>query len=495
MTSKAIASHQRDIAHASSYREWREIAQELDRLEGLEAWKLDEASGDYDYRLIRERLAHLRRLRQAGDLRELSFDLQAGLHGNFGDIANPALHARARVGTKRLIEEYIEEVARCLEYVCQTPSPSFSNADKIVFFQRTGASFGRSALLLSGGATLGMFHLGVIKALWEENLLPRVLTGSSAGSLIASMVGSRLDHELGALFEPKGLATCAFQRMSLRRAIEARALLDSRPLARCIAQNVGDYTFQEAFERTGRIVGITVSPSEPHQHGRLLNYLTAPHVLMTSAILASCAVPGVYAPVMLQARSFDRQVVPYLPTARWVDGTASADLPMLRLARLHNVNHYIVSQTNPHIVPFMRSDRAPRRGLIPFTRELVSTTSRSMVRLMREHLDPYGFARMADRLNGVIAQNYAGDINIFPRHTPRQLMRMFVNPSAEDMAQFIRDGERATWPQIERIRSQTRISRTLESCLLRLKDQERALRDRDRPVPMPASRPALRAAG
>lgn len=476
MSAKAIVTRQRDLSHAATYAEWHDIALELDRLEGLDAWKLEEQSDDYDYRLIKERLAQLRRLRQAGDLRALCFDLQAGLHGNLGDIANPVLYGVARVGTKRLIEEYVEEVARCLNFICDTSSPAVSLADKHVFFRRVGDSFGRAALLLSGGATLGMFHLGVIKALWTQKLLPRVFTGSSAGSIVACMAGTRHDHELGAMFEPKGLETCAFQRMSLRRMIETRSLLDSRALARCIGQNIGDFTFQEAFERTRRIVGVTVSPAEPHQQGRLLNYLTAPHVLMNSAVLASCAVPGVYAPVELQARAYDGRSVPYLPSARWIDGTVSADLPMLRLARLHNVNYYIVSQTNPHIVPFMRSDRAPRRGLVPFTRELIGTTSRSMVRLIREHLHPYGIALMADRLNGVIAQNYAGDVNIFPRHTPRRLLRIFVTPTIADMAAFIRDGERATWPQIERIRTQTLVSATLEHCLQRLKAQEQSRR-------------------
>ncbi len=30
-----------------------------------------------------------------------------------------------------------------------------------------------------------------------------------------------------------------------------------------------------------------------------------------------------------------------------------ADLPMRRLAELFNVNHFIVSQVNPHIIPIM----------------------------------------------------------------------------------------------------------------------------------------------
>ena len=42
---------------------------------------------------------------------------------------------------------------------------------------------------LSGGAYLGFYHFGVARALWREGLLPRVISGASAGSLIAAMLG------------------------------------------------------------------------------------------------------------------------------------------------------------------------------------------------------------------------------------------------------------------------------------------------------------------
>lgn len=38
---------------------------------------------------------------------------------------------------------------------------------------------------------------GVVKALFEHRLLPRVLAGSSVGSIIASIVATKTDEELG----------------------------------------------------------------------------------------------------------------------------------------------------------------------------------------------------------------------------------------------------------------------------------------------------------
>ncbi|HET7797616.1 MAG TPA: DUF3336 domain-containing protein [Nevskia sp.] len=471
MYKKLIASRLRDLEQAMTYAEWREIATELDRLEGADAWKQDEMSDDYDYLLIKERLNTLRELRKSGEVRQLVFQLAEGLHGNLGNVADPVLYSYARVGTKKLVQDYIEESVRCLDYVCVGDFPDFSADEKILFFKRTGTSFGRSALLLSGGATLGMFHLGVIKAMFEQNVLPRVISGSSAGAIIASMVGTRTDEELPAIFEPESLSLQAFQTVSLRQVLSGRALMDPSQLQACLERNIHPGSFIQAFERTRRILGVTVSPAEAHQSARLLNYLTAPNVTIQSSVLASCAVPGVFPPVMLDSLDFDGVKHPYMRSKRWVDGSIANDLPMLRLARLHNVNHYIVSQTNPHVVPFMREVNPRRRSVSDAVQQFATAASRDVLKLTRSYVGANAPGRIVDMLNDVLQQRYSGDISVFPKQSPTQLMRMFSNPSAAAIANFIRDGERATWPKLERIRLQTRISRAFEDCLFWLKEQ------------------------
>lgn len=471
MSKKLIASRLKDLAAAAEYKIWREVALELDRLEGADAWKQDETSDDYDYLLIRERLLLMRELRQKGNVRELTFHLAEGLHGNLANTSNPLLYGYARAGTKRLIEEYVDECARCLDYICVGEFRDFSDDEKVLFFKRTGASFGRSALLLSGGATLGMFHLGVIKALWQNDLLPRVISGSSAGSIIAAMTCTRTDAQLTAMFEPGSINLAAFQRVSFIKLIKGATLMDSAHLAACLNANIGEESFVQAFERTRRILGVTVSPAELHQQPRLLNYLTAPNVMVKKAVQASCAIPGVFEPVMLEARDFDGNVVPYMRSKLWVDGTLANDLPLLRLARLHNVNHYIVSQTNPHVVPFLQDNVRRSRGMGSLAGNLVKVAGRDVVKVAREHFNHYAAGRVVDKLNDILQQRYSGDVTVFPQQSPRNLMRMLANPSALDIANYIKDGERATWPKLERIRMQTRISRAFEDCLLWLKQR------------------------
>lgn len=46
---------------------------------------------------------------------------------------------------------------------------------------------------------------------------------------------------------------------------------------------------------------------------------------------------------------------------RWIDGSVDNDLPMAKLSELFNVNHFIVSQVNPHIVPFLEKSSTVRK--------------------------------------------------------------------------------------------------------------------------------------
>jgi TAG lipase / steryl ester hydrolase / phospholipase A2 / LPA acyltransferase len=57
-------------------------------------------------------------------------------------------------------------------------------------------AYGRTALLLSGGGTLGMNHVGVLAALMERRMLPRIISGTSAGSIVAGVCCTRTDDEL-----------------------------------------------------------------------------------------------------------------------------------------------------------------------------------------------------------------------------------------------------------------------------------------------------------
>ncbi len=58
-----------------------------------------------------------------------------------------------------------------------------------------------------------------------------------------------------------------------------------------IRDNVGDLTFKEAYLKTGKILNVTVSGVDKYDADRVLNYLTAPNIVIWSAVGCSCSIP------------------------------------------------------------------------------------------------------------------------------------------------------------------------------------------------------------
>ena len=62
-------------------------------------------------------------------------------------------------------------------------------------------------------------------------------------------------------------------------------LFDATYLVNVVREHLGgDITFMEAYNKTHRILNITVSSSTNFEMPRLLNYLTAPNVVSKTAI-------------------------------------------------------------------------------------------------------------------------------------------------------------------------------------------------------------------
>jgi len=95
-------------------------------------------------------------------------------------------------------------------------------------------------------------------------------------------------------------------------------------------------------------LNITATGYGEHDNYRLLNYLTAPNVLIWSAVCASCALPHIFGPVDLYCKDENNQITLYIPgSKKFVDGSIAADVPIKLLSEMFNVNQFIVSQTNP----------------------------------------------------------------------------------------------------------------------------------------------------
>ena len=237
-----------------------------------------------------------------------------------------------------------------------------------------------------------------------------------------------------------------------------------------IESNLGPYTFGEAFERSGRILNIPVSPTRHRQKPRLLNHVTSPEVLITSATMASCALPALFQPAKLIRRDARGNVHDYVGDERWIDGSFHGDVPTMRLGRLHNVNHYIVSQANPHVLPFAKLEATS--GMVPAALDIVTAGVRAQARqalnLGRRRLSKSLWRPTLERAHALAHQNYTGDINIHPRFRVLDYARLMKNPDLEEFKAYIRGGEQATWPKIAMVRAQTRVSSVMVACKERL---------------------------
>lgn len=455
-------SADRDLVTAPDYAAWSKAAREHDRKSGIQAWRDADESKHFDYKAIRGRLEKLRALSAAGDVKGLLFVLNEGIHGNIDGMGHERLYQKARFGTKKLIEDYVAEVIAALDRIAA--ARSIPREEKRDFFRRAQHCYGRSALLLSGSGSFLFFHIGVVKALWSEGVLPNILAGSSGGSIVAATVCTRKDSEVGAFLESERLANPA-------RDPEQRRLAPDEVRDR-LAELIPDLTFQEAYEVSGRHLNVSVAPAEKHQNGRLLNAITAPNVLIREAVLASCAVPGVFPPVMLMARDESGKRVPYQPDRRWVDGSVTHDIPTKRLERLYGVNHHIVSQANPLALPFATDTRKQMAPIEAIQHASMATfkawLNANMVIFQKplEMVPPLN--SLANLARSVINQEYTGDINIIRPPKFWSPTKILSDLSREDIDELIDSGMRTAWPKIEMVRTQTAISRALDAILAKI---------------------------
>ncbi|GLE03090.1 hypothetical protein PINS_up011969 [Pythium insidiosum] len=511
------------LEQAKSFQERQAIAGELDKIEGKDKWRENPESSLYLYERVINKTQMYKRLQLENDVMGLMFALRAGLLRKHWGLGNPRLYSVSHVGTKHVIEEYLDTIVQSMNTVLRAQGTDddskeeLSTDNKLAFFSETRHAFGRSALMLSGGGAHGFFHSGVIKALNENNLLPNVIAGSSAGSIVAGIVGVRTDDEisefftdpdldltfLGANITPKDyedfsppflpvlealLPRSAYEGardllVMARRFLAKGYFLDGNVLRDGLRRHMGDYTFREAYDRTGRIINITVTPLKTDDYPHLLNYLTAPNVLIWSASLASCAIPKVFPSVELLAKDKHGNIVPYYREGlKWSDGSIECDLPMERLSELFNVNHFIVSQVNVHY-KVVSGHTAFGFGQTGSLLSFLKKQMKAYIKNIAEFGLNTSVLKFLDiGLIPLLTQKYEGDITICPTETYSMLYLLrtcLTNPTMQTFDGILKSGERACWPHISRVRTMCRIEFALERAVRYLRG-EQAIEDERR---------------
>lgn len=242
------------MAEAESYEEWRAAAIAHDQASGVEEWVDSDESKHFDYASIRRRMERLRRLRRKKDYNRLLYALNEGIHGNIDGMGRRALYGKAMFGTKRLIMDFVDEVVKALEVIASDEAADIPYAERLDFFHRARHCYGCSAFVMSGAGSLLFFHVGAVKAMWSEDVLPSILSGSSGGAIVGSLVGTRNSDELEQLFDPENLVEEVEKRAGLRGYLNMfkPEVASVDEVNEALERLVPDLTFQEAFERSGR---------------------------------------------------------------------------------------------------------------------------------------------------------------------------------------------------------------------------------------------------
>jgi TAG lipase / steryl ester hydrolase / phospholipase A2 / LPA acyltransferase len=479
------------LQNAETMEQWQTAAKDLDALEGNDVWKADSTSSEFDAPLIEARLKQLDEARTNVDIKAMLNLVRTALARDLGGMGNRCLYKHSYIGTKDLIERYIDSTIDTIRALVETSKYSLPDdletkdiLEKVVYARQ---AFGRSALLLSGGATFGMNHVGVLKALYEAKLLPRIISGASAGSIVCAVLCTRTDEEIPqvlrdfpygdlAVFEEQGKEDGILER--LRRLLTEGSWIDIKHLTRVMHDLLGDMTFQEAYNRTRRILNICVSSASVYELPRLLNYVTAPNVMIWSAVAASCSVPLVFSSAQLLVKNpISGENSPWNPTPQhWIDGSVDNDLPMTRLAEMFNVNHFIVSQVNPHVVPFLVKDEeaiakdAQSDSAGPgFVYTLTNLAKDEALHRMQIMAELGIFPNLVTKCKSILSQKYSGDITILPTIDYKDFPRMLKNPTSDFILKACLCGEKATWPKLSRIRNHCAIELELDAAVQTLR--------------------------
>lgn len=462
--------------HAMSYEEWSYAGLRLDELTDKTKWKQKVESNLYDYRLIRELTTKLREKRLAEDYAGLLYTIRTSWVRNLGNMGNVNLYRHSHVGTKFLTDEYLNESRLAIDALLH--QSELDDGHLLGILQQTRRNIGRTALVLSGGGTFGLFHIGVLSTLFELDLLPRVISGSSAGAIVASILSVHhkdeipqllervLDTEFNIFKDDKQKSESENFLIKISRFLKNGTWFDNKNLKNTMVSFLGDLTFREAYNRTGKILNITVSPASLFEQPRLLNNLTAPNVLIWSAVCASCSLPGIFPSSPLYEKdpqTGEKREWSGSASVKFVDGSVDNDLPISRLSEMFNVDHIIACQVNVHVFPFLKLSLSCVGGDIEdeFSARLKQNLTNVYNFMANEAIHilelacELGVAKNAlTKMRSVLSQQYSGDITILPDMKMLfRLNELLANPSREFLLRETTNGARATWPKVSIIQN------------------------------------------
>jgi NTE family protein len=138
-------------------------------------------------------------------------------------------------------------------------------------------------LALSGGGARGFAHIGVLRAMLAQNIKIDLIAGTSAGAVVGGAIASGMS-----LDDISAMAAAVRWRNMTRPSLSPLGLLSNAPMGKFLAAHLVAKRFEDAPIPFGAVA---------------CDFETGEEVVLTGpgdlafAIRASCAVPGIFAPL------------------------------------------------------------------------------------------------------------------------------------------------------------------------------------------------------
>lgn len=145
------------------------------------------------------------------------------------------------------------------------------------------------ALVLGGGAARGFAHIGVIKALEAQGIVPGMVVGTSAGAVVGALYASGMSG-----FELQKQALDIQQKIVTDWTLPNRGVLKGGALQDFINQHVRNLPIQKMPKPLGVV-------ATDLQSGEMVLFRQGNTGM---AVRASSAVPGVFQPVAINGRDY-----------------------------------------------------------------------------------------------------------------------------------------------------------------------------------------------
>lgn len=155
-------------------------------------------------------------------------------------------------------------------------------------------------IALSGGATLGAAHIGVLQVLEREGIRPDIVAGTSAGALVGAIYCAGVPlNELEKIF-----VSMKWPSLLKFKITDPISLFDMQPMDDVIKKIIGDCDFKD-LSIPFAAIGCDLMTGEK---------VVLDHGPVAPAIRASASVPGIFKPVEIDGRMLvDGGVVDNLP--------------------------------------------------------------------------------------------------------------------------------------------------------------------------------------